>query len=102
MEETNFYVGFYAKYNERFHAERVLHILSNFEMPCSMSVCPGEPYFRIPWVGGIDYLEHKIIFACPICRKFAGIDRGECPCPTLGKEENIKRSWLKLKEMGLV
>jgi hypothetical protein len=87
------------RYSMKIHAVRVLRMLETLDEPCAHNSCPAfpdlttNPEFTPSWYWSND--------PCYTCRTFAGIEYG-CPCIILGKEKNIKHSWIKLEKMGMI
>lgn len=98
------------KYTIAFHAKRVLAML-NTKTPCCG--CPANKDFRTPSTI-IKGIEGEGMFSrvnpqvCKICQDFSEVPENTewlfrgCPCLILGPQENIKRAWIKLEEMGLI
>jgi len=84
------------KYTEKIHATRLLGML-NKKDPCLC--CPKYKYYD-PVHSDIIIDDCHSKAACRVCREFVGICAGICPCPTWGKAEAIKRTWLALEEKG--
>jgi len=84
-------------YTEKKHAKNLLEMLSE-EDPCSC--CPYP-----------DRITERNDPTCGICRAFVNLKAPiqpytyltpKCPCHVLGKEEAIKRTWLKLEKENYI
>jgi len=78
-------------YTEKKHVENLLEMLSE-EDPCSC--CPYPKILLIKRNNNV----------CNMCREFVDIKAKsyKCPCHVLGKEEAIKRTWLKLEKENYI
>jgi len=72
------------EYHEALHINALLVMLSK-ERPCNH--CPQWPLSRDD---------------CYVCRSFIGVISTRCPCNALGPNECLKRTWLKLEEIGVI
>ena len=73
--------------NYKEHAKRLLTMLE-LKNPCSCC-----PYYR----------EAKVLVECVVCLSFVNIHiYGTCPCYKLGSFEALKRTYLKLEELGYI
>jgi hypothetical protein len=94
------------KYTERFHARRVLLMLSS-ENPCTRCPARKDPrksyskQYVIPGLKSEIPLKDVHASVCRVCREFSGA-RLYCPCGELGSREAVRRAWVKLKEMGMI
>lgn len=89
------------QYDEKTHIKKLKKMLCMKE-PCRY--CPGS---FLPNPISSEHVLYKD--KCIACTEFIGIiinkrisklhTRKKCPCYILGKEEAIKRTWLKLEEM---
>lgn len=98
------------EYTEKIHAERVLKIL---EKPNTCDRCPANLKFTIDNDVKLRAFMWKNS-PCQLCNDFIGIgetahvntlplfDIYPCPCKALGSHEALKRTWLKLEELGYV
>jgi len=80
-----------SEYREASHINALRSMLS-IKKPCSM--CPMSFLDKVP--GGDTY--------CSVCKSFIGVDRksGLCPCHYFGPGECIRRTYLKLEEIGVI
>jgi len=85
-----------TKYTEKKHAARVLALLSH-KNPCGK--CPASYQFNN--LERPDENWDTTSNVCGTCMMFSGLSGYPCPCSS-GKDENIKRAWLKLEETGMV
>jgi len=86
------------KYNEKFHAERLLKMLERRNLCLS---CPtlkgfiGSETLECAKENGVVSQE-----TCIICRGFINLTGSNCPCRALGSKEAAKRTWLALERKG--
>ena len=85
------------EYTTKMHIKGLLDILSK-KYPCSC--CPANEWKmeHDPYLG-YDVFYSEYSEACIMCFTFVG-STTDCPCFYFGKDEAIKRTWLKLEELG--
>ena len=84
------------EYTTDMHIERLVEILSSDKEICSC--CPATEDYS----GRHSCSKFWTNSACEICMEFVGLTAGiMCPCITLGEEEALKITLLKLEEEGI-
>lgn len=81
------------EYTTDIHAKRLVKMLQK-KNPCVR--CPAAPYYDGYRSGTTLWQEEH----CPICEKFVGCVKENCPCHKYGEKEAIRRTIAALKKGG--